>query len=80
MDTIDEFVIGTVKRLRNENGYSQAVLAVKLRVSGAFIGQVEDPKHRSKYNLTHVDKLALIFKCSPKDFLPEKPIIQEHQF
>lgn len=73
MDTIDEFVIETVKRLRIENGYSQAAIAAKLNVSAAFIGQVEDPKHRSKYNLSHINKLAIQFKCSPKDFLPEKP-------
>ena len=72
---IDLHVIGEVKRLRIEHGFSQAVLAVKLGVSDAFIGQIENPKNISKYNLDQINTLAQIFSCSPKDFLPDKPII-----
>jgi len=71
---LDLYIINKVKELRNSNGMSQAVLAIKLEVSDAFIGQIENPKHRAKYNLAHINKLAQIFNCSPKDFLPEKPI------
>ena len=46
---------------------SQDVLAIKL-------GAIENPKHRAKYNLSHINKLARIFQCSPKDFLPDKPL------
>ncbi|HEY1018624.1 MAG TPA: helix-turn-helix transcriptional regulator [Sediminibacterium sp.] len=59
--------------MRLEQGMSQADLAFKLGVSYGFIGQVESKKFPSKYNIDHLDKLAFIFKCSPKDFLPEKP-------
>ncbi len=72
---LDLYIIGKVKELRTANNVSQAVLAIKLDVSDAFIGQIENPKHRAKYNIAHLNKLAQIFDCSPKDFLPDKPIL-----
>jgi transcriptional regulator with XRE-family HTH domain len=71
---IDLYIIEKVKKLRNEYKYSQAVLAIKLGVSNAFIGQIENPKNTCKYSMDQLNKLAIIFDCSPKDFLPEKPI------
>lgn len=72
---IDLYIIDRVKELRTNSKYSQAVLAVKLGVSDAFIGQIENPKNTSKYSMEQLNKLAQIFNCSPRDFLPEKPII-----
>ena len=54
-------------------GISQKELAYLLEMSIGFIGNIENPKYRAKYNLNHLNELAKIFKCSPKDFLPEKP-------
>lgn len=71
---IEFFVINKVREKREHFKLSQSELAVKLNVSNGFIGQVESSKHPSKYNLNHLDKLAEIFECSPKDFLPEKPV------
>lgn len=71
---LDLYIVNKVKQLRLENNMSQAVLAIKLEVSDAFIGQIENPKHRAKYNIAHINKLAKIFECSPRDFLPEKPL------
>lgn len=70
---IDEFITKKVKEKRLALGMSQADLAFNLGVSYGFIGQVESKKFPAKYNINHLDKLAFIFKCSPKDFLPEKP-------
>ena len=72
---LDIYVINAVKKKRIAAKISQAVLATKLEVSDAFIGQIENPKERAKYNINHLNKLAQIFNCSPRDFLPEKPII-----
>ena len=72
---LDLYIINKVKQLRLDTGMSQAVLAIKLEVSDAFIGAIENPKHRAKYNVNHINKLAEIFNCSPKDFLPEKPLL-----
>lgn len=38
------------------------------------IGKIENPKERAKYNIRHLNLLAKALKCSPKDFLPEKPL------
>jgi transcriptional regulator with XRE-family HTH domain len=70
----DLLVIENVKRLRIERKMSQAILAVKLGVSDAFIGQIESPKSKSKYSIEQLNLLANIFECSPRDFLPEIPI------
>ena len=71
---IDLYISDRVKNLRLRENYSQAVLATLLDVSDAFIGQIENPKSISKYSLVQLNKLAKIFKCSPRDFLPEKPL------
>ncbi|WP_316797119.1 helix-turn-helix transcriptional regulator [Pedobacter agri] len=71
---IELFVISKARALREQANFSQSELAFKLEVSNGFIGQVESPNSPSKYNLDHIDKLALIFNCSPKDFLPETSV------
>lgn len=68
------YIIDRVKEMRVDHKMSQAILAIKLKVSDSFIGAVENPKHRAKYNLEHLNSLAKIFECSPRDFLPENPI------
>jgi len=71
---VELFVINKARALRELSNMSQSVLANELGVSDGFIGQVESTNSPSKYNLDHIDKLAVIFKCSPKDFLPDTPI------
>jgi transcriptional regulator with XRE-family HTH domain len=71
---IDLYVADRVKQMRKESKLSQLKLAGKLDVSHSFIQQIEDPSHRAKYNIIHLNKLAQIFDCSPRDFLPEKPL------
>lgn len=70
---IEAYVINKVKEMREQNNYSQSELAAHLDVSNGFIGQVESSKSDTKYNLNHLNKLAIIFNCSVKDFLPDKP-------
>lgn len=71
---IDLYIIARIKELRTQHKLSQAALAVKIGVSDAFIGQIENPKHYSKYSLVQLNELAKIFNCSPREFLPEKPL------
>jgi transcriptional regulator with XRE-family HTH domain len=70
---IEQYLIDTVKTKRIEKGYSQKELAYMLDVSVGFIGNVENPNYRAKYNLNHINELARIFECSPRDFLPDVP-------
>lgn len=71
---IDLYVIGKVKMLREAKGISQEALAFHLGVTPGFIGQIESPNNRAKYNLSHLNSAAKLLGCSPRDFLPEEPI------
>ncbi len=71
---IETFVIEKVKELRIREGLSQAALADCLNLSKGFIGDVENPKSRAKYNLNHLNEIAKILNCSIGDFLPEQPL------
>ena len=70
---IEAYVINKVKEMREALNLSQSELAAELNVSNGFIGQVESSKYPAKYNLNHLNKLAIIFKCSVKDFIPDTP-------
>jgi transcriptional regulator with XRE-family HTH domain len=71
---IEQYVIDVVKAKRMERGWSQKELAYQMDLSLGFVGDVENPKYRAKYNLNHINELAKVFECTPKDFLPEKPL------
>jgi transcriptional regulator with XRE-family HTH domain len=71
---IEKYAIEAVKKKRLEKNISQAELARLLGVSEGFIGNIENQAYRDKYNLRHLNELAKIFKCSPKEFLPERPV------
>lgn len=73
-EKINLFVIEKVKEKRLEKKLSQLDLANELNVSVGFIGKVESINYPSHYNIKHLNKLAKILGCSPKDFLPKHPI------
>ena len=66
------YVVAKVKQRRQELDISQAQLAYLMDLSIGFIGKIESPKYPTCWNLDHINKLAEILKCSPKDFMPEK--------
>lgn len=68
---IEQHVINFVKNLREEKKLSQDDIASILGLTKAFIGNIESPKSRAKYNLNHINILAEYFRMSPRDFLPE---------
>ncbi len=70
---IELYVINRVREMRTSRGLSQADLAHLLNLSIGFVGHIENPRYRAKYNLNHLNELAKIFDCSLKDFLPETP-------
>jgi len=69
---IEQYVIDYVTDLRIKRRLKQDDIATIIGVGRSFIAKVEDSKHRAKYNLNHIDKLADHFGLSPKDFLPQK--------
>ena len=72
--TIEEYVIDEVRRRRIELGISQAALADYINVSKGFIGDVESPRRKAKYNLLLLNEIAKVFNCSPRDLLPLEPL------
>ncbi len=70
-------VADRVREMRLSHGLSQYDVAVILDTSSSFIGQVEVAHHASKYNLNHLNKLAIAWECSPQAFLPEKGIAEQ---
>ena len=70
----EQYVIDKVREMRIERGMSQRDLADMLEISNGFIGKVESSGKRAKYNLNLINEIAKVFKCSPRDLLPEKPL------
>jgi transcriptional regulator with XRE-family HTH domain len=69
-------VVEKVKAMREEKNLTQDDIAAMLDFTRGFIGQIESPNSASKYNLDHLNRLALEFGCSPKDFIPEKAVVE----
>lgn len=74
LSPIEQHVIRVVKEKRLAKGWSQKELAYRMDLSLGFVGDIENPKYRAKYNLNHINELAKVFECSPRDFLPDKPL------
>ena len=70
----DLYVSSAVRQKRIAQNVTQVDLAIGIGVSDGFISQVESPKSPSKYSLNHLNKIAKFLGCSPRDFLPEKPL------
>lgn len=60
--------------MRMERNLSQDDIAIHLDLSKGYIGHIESPNFIAKYNTGHLNELAKLFKCSPRDFWPEKPL------
>ena len=71
---IEQYVIDRVREYRLEKGMSQRELARLLDLTDGVIGKIETPKERAKYNISQLNEIAKIFKCSIKDFFPDEPL------
>jgi transcriptional regulator with XRE-family HTH domain len=71
---VDMFIISQVKKRREIENIHQDDIAIHLNVSTGFISHIESPYQRAKYNTSHLNELAKLLNCSPKDFMPEKPL------
>ncbi|MDQ1266634.1 MAG: hypothetical protein QG635_1786 [Bacteroidota bacterium] len=76
---IEQYVINKVKEKRIQSRLSQAELADLLNLSAGFIGKIESNKYAAKYNLNHINALAKIFNCSPKELLPTNYIADDEK-
>lgn len=71
---VDIYVIEAIRKKRMADNISQAMLAFGIGVSRGFIGMAESPRYNIKYNIHHINEIAKYLNCSPRDFLPEKPL------
>lgn len=71
---IEQYVIDRIREVRKQKGISQRSLSAMTDLSIGFLGDVESVKSRAKYNLNHLNEIAKALECSPKDFLPDKPL------
>ena len=68
----DLAVIRLVRQKRETLGLSQEDIARFLDVARSYIGHVESPLSKAKYNLNQLNRLSVEMECSPRDFIPEK--------
>ncbi|RYG13586.1 MAG: XRE family transcriptional regulator [Chitinophagaceae bacterium] len=71
---IDWYIVGRVKEMRLAQNWGQEHIAIHLKVSTGYIGHIESPNYKAKYTTVQLNDLAKLFKCSPKEFWPEKPL------
>ena len=73
-NAVDWYIVNKVREIRTAKGLSQQDVADYLGTSASFIGQIESLGSRAKYKTLHLNELAKLFVCSPKDFWPEKAL------
>jgi len=56
---------------------SQVELSQRIGLNEGYIGKIEQPATRKKYNVRQLNAIAIALECSPRDFLPEQPVINE---
>ena len=71
---IDQYVIDAIRKERKRQNVSQSMLAFGIGVSKSFIVQAESPKCDIKYSPNHINEIAKFLGCSPRDFMPKKPL------
>lgn len=74
LSEIEKYIISKVREMRESKGLSQVSLSLSLGKSTTFISDIEAPSKKAKYNVKHLNDIAKILECSPKDFWPEKPL------
>ncbi|AZB33418.1 MULTISPECIES: helix-turn-helix domain-containing protein [Weeksellaceae] len=74
LDEIERYVIKRVKEIREAKNITQEELSLSIGKNIGFISQIEAPSKKAKYNLIHLNMIAIALGCSIKDFLPNEPI------
>lgn len=77
LEEIERYVIKRVKEIRESKSITQEELALSIGKNIGFISQIEAPSKKAKYNLIHLNLIAIALGCSIKDFLPDEPILDK---
>lgn len=74
---IEQYIIDRIRERREALGISQEKLAFSLGFeSQGYISKIEstNSKYDDSYNINHLNEIAKILKCPPKDFWPNLPL------
>ncbi len=74
LEEIERYVIKRVREIRESKSITQEELSLSVGKNIGFISQIEAPSKKAKYNLIHLNLIAIALGCSIKDFLPDEPI------
>lgn len=74
LDEIERYVISKVRETREAKGITQENLSLSIGKNITFISQIEAPSKKAKYNIVHLNEIAKVLNCSPKEFWPESPL------
>ncbi|MFP3833079.1 helix-turn-helix domain-containing protein [Chryseobacterium sp. SIMBA_028] len=77
LDEIERYIILKVKEVREQRGISQTSLSLAIGKSTSYISDVEAHSKTAKYNIKSLNLISKALGCSPKDFWPEQPILEE---
>lgn len=61
-----------IRKRREAMGLSQEALSYLIGRTSSCVGNIENGTR--KYNVTHLNLLAIALKCSIKDFFPDQPM------
>ena len=77
LEEIERYVIKRVKEIRESKSITQEEISLSIGKNIGFISQIEAPSKKAKYNLIHLNLIAIALGCSIKDFLPDEPILDK---
>lgn len=72
---IEIYIINKVMEYRVAANYSKTKLSLELRLSKSYVGRVENPNCKEKYNINLLNEVAKILGCRIADFIPD-PFVQ----
>lgn len=74
------YIAEKVKEKRVEADFSRRALADCLNLNESYLRQAENPKLPLVYNITLLNAIAYILNCSVRDFIPDKPIVEDSKY
>ncbi|MBC9796271.1 helix-turn-helix domain-containing protein [Sinomicrobium weinanense] len=77
LDEIERYLIEKVREIRKLKKISGPDLSLAIGKGNTFISDIEAPSKKAKYNTVHLNLIAKALDCSPKDFWPDNPILEE---
>ena len=75
---VERYAIEKVKAKRLAVKMTPGQLSRRLGIDSYFVAHVESDNYMDKYNLNHLNAIAIILHCSIKEFIPRSPLVDEN--